>query len=122
MKSTGFLFFPCAKFFGMGEPHHRLIAARKAAKFNSARAAALRHHWNPSTYASHENGQTDLPKRAAALYAKAFKVSPGWLLTGETPQEGVKTRLQELVELVPPEWEASAIDYLEFLTKRTTRR
>lgn len=67
----------------MGEPHERLRAARKAAGFKSARAAALRYHWTPSTYASHENGQTPLPVDAASRYARAFKVSPAWLLTGE---------------------------------------
>jgi hypothetical protein len=38
-----------------------------------------------STYASHENGQTPVPQDAAAVYAKAFKTSVAWLLTGENP-------------------------------------
>jgi len=50
------------------------------------RAAALRHGWTPSTYASHENGQTPLPVEAAYEYGRAFKASPGWLLTGEGPK------------------------------------
>lgn len=70
----------------MGEPNERLRQARKA-KFTSARAAALRHGWKPSTYASHENGQTPLGAAAAKLYAKAFKVSASWLLYGSESKE-----------------------------------
>ncbi len=61
----------------------RLSWARERAGFSSARQAALRHHWGYSTYAAHENGQNDYDDKAAARYAKAFKVSAGWLLTGE---------------------------------------
>lgn len=43
----------------------------------------MRFNWTPSTYASHENGQSSVPKKAAERYAKAFKVSAGWILTGE---------------------------------------
>lgn len=47
----------------------------------------MRHGWPVSTYSSHENGQTeDIPQDAAAEYAKAFRVSKAWLLTGEGPQ------------------------------------
>lgn len=71
----------------MGETGERLKSARKNAGFKSARAAALRFKWNPSTYASHENGQTDpVPNDAAFEYAKAFKVSPLWILHGVGPR------------------------------------
>ena len=63
----------------------RLRKARLAAKFRSARSAALRHGWTESTYAAHENGQNDFDEDAALKYARAYKVSAGWLLTGETP-------------------------------------
>lgn len=82
-QSTGFLFATHGKPQAMGERHARLIEARKRAGFTSALSAAKRHAWKPSTYASHENGQTPLPVEAAYDYARAFKVSPGWLLTGE---------------------------------------
>ena len=36
-----------------------------------------------STYLSHENGQTAVPTDEAHKYAKAYKASPGWILTGE---------------------------------------
>jgi phage repressor protein C with HTH and peptisase S24 domain len=64
----------------MGE---RLRSARFSAGFNSARSAAIKFGWTPSTYAAHENGQNEFDPERAAIYAKAFKVSPGWLLTGE---------------------------------------
>jgi phage repressor protein C with HTH and peptisase S24 domain len=65
---------------GMDDTNKRLRQARQKAGHKSARAAALRYNWVPSTYASHENGQTPLPKEAALVYAKAFKVPPSWLL------------------------------------------
>lgn len=40
----------------------------------------MRHGWVPSTYASHENGQTPVPRKTALAYAKAFKVDASWLL------------------------------------------
>lgn len=73
----------------MGETGDRLRAARQKAGFRSARAAALKFHWNPSTYASHENGQTDpVPTDAAFEYAQAFKTSPFLILYGIGPEEG----------------------------------
>lgn len=61
----------------------RLRQSRQAAGLTSARAAAMRHGWTISTYAAHENGQNDFDEKAAAKYARAYKVSAGWLLTGE---------------------------------------
>lgn len=64
----------------MGTSNDRLREARIQAGFKSARSAAIRHGWTPSTYASHENGQTDVPKDAAADYAKAYGVTAEWIL------------------------------------------
>lgn len=61
----------------------RLRKARTEAGFKSARSAALKHGWTVSTYAAHENGQNEYDADAAAAYGRAFKVSPGWLLTGD---------------------------------------
>lgn len=70
----------------MGDSSERLKQARMRAGFKSARAAALKFGWTPSTYASHENGQTpEVPRDAAIVYARAFRVSPSWILTGEGP-------------------------------------
>lgn len=74
---------PCL-FADMGNSSDRLKAARERAGFKSARAAAIKNGWVPSTYASHENGQTpEVPLEAAMAYGRAFRVSPSWILTGE---------------------------------------
>ncbi|MGP0092301.1 MAG: hypothetical protein ACLPKB_20425 [Xanthobacteraceae bacterium] len=73
------------------DTNSRLRQARQRAGFTSARSAALRFGWIPSTYASHENGQTPVPTRLAPTYARAFKVSAAWLLTGEGPRESRTT-------------------------------
>ncbi len=61
----------------------RLQWAREKAGLVSKLAAAKRFGWKTSTYGAHENGQNDYDDKDAAKYAKAFKVSAGWLLTGE---------------------------------------
>jgi hypothetical protein len=67
----------------MGDSNERLREARRDAGFRSAPAAAKRFGWVISTYASHENGQTPVPAKAAEDYAKAFKVSAAWIMYGE---------------------------------------
>jgi len=48
----------------MGDANERLREVRDAAGFKSALSAAKRFHWKPSTYGSHENGQTpNIPVR-----------------------------------------------------------
>lgn len=61
----------------------RLRQAREKARFSSARQAAIRHGWTVSTYSAHENGQNDFDEDAAREYGRVFRVSAGWLLTGE---------------------------------------
>ncbi|EHK56843.1 putative phage repressor [Mesorhizobium alhagi CCNWXJ12-2] len=82
------------------EPAKRLQIAREAAKFGTAKAAALRFGWNKDSYYQHENGTRGIG-RAAAKYAKAFKVSEAWLLTGEGqgPGEARKFKDPRLEEL-----------------------
>jgi phage repressor protein C with HTH and peptisase S24 domain len=60
----------------------RLREARLAAGFETAKKAAARFGFNYTTYSQHERGQTGIT-RAASDYAKAFRVSEAWLLTGE---------------------------------------
>lgn len=64
-------------------PFERLQWAREQAGYPSPREAAIRFAWNYNTYKSHENGARGLKQEAAERYAKAFKVSTAWLLTGE---------------------------------------
>lgn len=60
----------------------RLRQARRAAGYQTATAATDRFGWKHSTYAAHENGQNGVPPGAAVRYGRAYKVDPGWILTG----------------------------------------
>jgi phage repressor protein C with HTH and peptisase S24 domain len=62
----------------------RLEKARVARGFASAKAAAKYFGWKYDSYAQHESGLRGIG-RAADKYAKAYRVSEGWLLTGEGP-------------------------------------
>ena len=77
---------PCDD-FDMGESNERLRKARERAGFGSARSAAMRFGWTISTYASHENGQTPVPQKAAETYAPKFKTTAAYILTGEGSPE-----------------------------------
>ena len=65
------------------EPHDRLRQAREAAGYDSPIEASRRFGWSEHTYKSHENGIRGIRPAQAHKYAKAFKVSAGWILTGE---------------------------------------
>lgn len=60
----------------------RLVKARLMRGFKSAKAAATYFGWNYSSYIQHEQGLRGI-SRASKKYATAFRVSEGWLLTGE---------------------------------------
>ncbi len=77
----------------------RLQHAREAAGFASARQAALRFGWSEFTYTQHENGTRGLA-RAARHYANAFKVSEGWLLTGEGEAPGAGSAMLEEARVI----------------------
>lgn len=64
------------------EPAKRLEEARLARGFRFAKDACTFFNWNYNSYAQHESGQRGIG-RVAAKYAKAFRVSEAWLLTGE---------------------------------------
>lgn len=61
----------------------RLRNARLQAGFVSATQAILHYSFRGSTYRAHENGQNRFNIEYAKYYAKAFNVSPSWLLIGE---------------------------------------
>lgn len=69
--------------FGMSEPYERLQEARKGAGYESAAAAAEAMGVKLPTYVHHENGTRGL-SRAAVRYAKFFRVSLDWLVSGRT--------------------------------------
>lgn len=83
-------------FMSENNVHTRLEQARKAAGYTSAREAAEAIGVSYPTYAAHENGQRGLA-RAAERYAKFFKVSLDWLLTGKpdaAPKQAERTAFE----------------------------
>jgi len=73
------------------DPHDRLRQAREAAGFATAADAARRFGWPAVTYRHHENGTRGFKRDAAIRYARAFRVSPEWLLfgTGGPEKKGI---------------------------------
>lgn len=65
------------------EAHDRLKQARLDAGFRTATEAARILRVKVPTYLGHENGSRKFDTGYAKLYARHFKVSSGWLLTGE---------------------------------------
>jgi phage repressor protein C with HTH and peptisase S24 domain len=61
----------------------RLRQARLGKGFADAKSAATFFGWNYDTYSQHERGQRGIRGPVAEKYAKAFRVSAAWLLTGE---------------------------------------
>jgi DNA-binding XRE family transcriptional regulator len=66
----------------MMEPNDRLQKARQEAGYENAVDAARAFGWGQSTYISHENGTRGLKPTIAERYAKAFRVTPEWILYG----------------------------------------
>lgn len=71
-----------ANFDDRPDPARRLEQARIARGFDEAKAAAEFFGWNYVSYTQHESGVRGL-SRVAAKYAAGYRVSEGWLLTGE---------------------------------------
>jgi phage repressor protein C with HTH and peptisase S24 domain len=65
----------------------RLAEARKNRGFTDAKSAAAYFGWNYTSYSQHERGERGLKRPVAERYSKAFRVSSGWLLTGEGAKE-----------------------------------
>lgn len=63
--------------------HERLRWARERAGFRSAAVAAKALRVPYGTYSGHENTGRGIPRDRIPIYAKKFKVSAQWLLTGE---------------------------------------
>lgn len=60
----------------------RLVAARRAAGFQTAAAAARHLGWTVSTVHGHENGQNNPGSGLAKAYGLAYGADPYWILTG----------------------------------------
>lgn len=68
------------------EQAERLRQARESRGFKTAKEAAIRFGFNYNTYSQHERGLVGIT-RAAKDYARAYRVSEAWLLTGEGQAE-----------------------------------
>jgi SOS-response transcriptional repressor LexA len=67
-------------------PAERLRAARIKAGYPQPIDAARAFGWNEHTYKSHENGTRGFKLPTARNYARAFRVTPSWLLFGQKAQ------------------------------------
>ena len=81
------------------ELHERLVAARKAAGYETSADAAAALGAQYPTYAGHENGSSGFRHKTAAIYARKFSVSLEWLLTGRGPMSK-KTDDPDLADLI----------------------
>lgn len=80
------------------EEAQRLAQARRDRGFANAKDAANFFGWNYTTYSQHERGERGISKKAAEKYAKAFRVSLGWLLFGES----VRSKAESVDSKPPP--------------------
>ena len=78
--------------------HERLKKARLIARFTTASAAAEAIGIPYSTYSAHENGEKGL-SRSAQRYAKFYRVSLDWLLTGKGEEPAAEAMA---IEAPPP--------------------
>ncbi len=78
----------------------RLVRAREARGFKTAKDAADFFGWKYNSYIQHERGERGL-SRVAGRYARAYKVSPGWLLTGEGSAPG-SAEDESVENAIPP--------------------
>ena len=100
------------------EAFERLQAARKRAGFETAQDAANRFGWNAVTYRAHEAGDRGLKIEVAAKYAKAFKVSQSWLLTGAGDIDGEAAEIVDIWTRIPSANRDAARQMLESLAKK----
>lgn len=78
----------------MSTMNQRLKHARLQAGFKTATAAIEHCGWSGSTYRAHENGQNNYKIKDAQIYAKAYGVTPSWLLIGDTVADQKKTNVR----------------------------
>lgn len=104
------------------EIHERLAAARKAAGYESAADAARALGASYPTYAGHENGSSGFKHKTAVVYARKFRISLEWLLTGRgtMSKSGEDADLAEIIQLAREVDHACRADVLAYLRARKT--
>jgi len=100
----------------LAEPKDRLKWAREQANYAQASDAARAMGVKVATYIAHENGSRKLT-RSADRYARFFRVSMEWLLTGRGAPKG-PPRVQQIFDNLAPDLQKEAINYLEFLNDK----
>lgn len=104
---------------------NRLRDARIKAGFKSVVEAAKRLGVPYQTYAAHENGNRAFDNESAAVYARRYKVSLDWLLTGRGERKAdlsLPERLkQKMADLNPGDIEES-FEYLEGIVDKKIER
>lgn len=103
----------------MPNAHSRLTRARQLAGYETATEAAEALGVRPPTYLGHENGSRGF-KSEAERYARFFKVSYEWLMTGrgEPRRESLDARVQAL----PPQEQQRVREFIEFIESRAPIR
>lgn len=109
------------------EIHQRLQLARQAAGFENPAQAARRFGWKEPTYYAHENGSRGIRRDLALIYARAFKVSPLWLIAGQGEMKMGKRqpKIEEVDSLLEDCDEGEidiVIDVIKSLKKRKNRQ
>lgn len=100
--------------------HERLVAARKHAKFETAKEAADALGVPPGTYYGHENGSSGFRADKGELYARKFKVRFEWLMRGTGPMVDLATKYREILTVydsLPPDLQESYADVLRKLAE-----
>ena len=100
-------------------PAKRLEQARIAKNFKTMKDAAKFHGWSYETYQQHEKGTRGIG-RAVDKYARAFRVSSAWLLTGEGRGPGDRVSIDEMIEDAPEETRDAIYDFVKRLTQKAS--
>jgi hypothetical protein len=87
----------------MEKPHDRLRLIREKRGYKSARDAARAYGWPIDAYASHENGNRNIPPDAAIRYSNAFIFSLDWLYKGTIAEKsgGVRNSPHVAFKVIP---------------------
>jgi hypothetical protein len=91
----------------------RLRLARENAGYSSSRGAAVANGWNENTYKSHEQGERQkdgLKTEYVEKYARAFRVNPYWLMTGNGPT--TRDEVEQTWQSMSPEERTKALRLL----------
>lgn len=97
----------------MKQIHERLEEARLKAGYETVTEAAEALGVKYPTYAGHENGTTGLRLEPAMKYARKFKVSLDWLVTGKGRGPESSGAWEIFLMIADLDLSASDIDYLK---------